>query len=164
MTVTMLDMLKKLVSELTEGGKHPDHFGDDDYRLCAVAMLVHAATIDAALSDAERDKLHALVKERFKLNDDETDRLLEAAYDAELNAVDLYSFTSHLNRLMDKPARRRLVEMMWEVVYADGRVSEFEDNLLWRAADLLNVPSRERIELRRSVAAKYGKSNKGAPA
>jgi uncharacterized tellurite resistance protein B-like protein len=42
--------------------------------------------------------------------------------------------------------------MMWEIVYVDGRVSEFEDNLLWRAADLLGVSSRERIELRRHVA------------
>jgi len=41
---------------------------------------------------------------------------------------------------------------MWEIVYADGRVTEFEDNLLWRAADLLGVSSRERIELRRNVA------------
>jgi uncharacterized tellurite resistance protein B-like protein len=42
--------------------------------------------------------------------------------------------------------------MMWEIVYVDGRVSEFEDNLLWRAADLLGVSSRERIELRRHVS------------
>ena len=27
--------------------------------------------------------------------------------------------------------------MMWEIVLADGRVNEFEDNLMWRAADLL---------------------------
>jgi uncharacterized tellurite resistance protein B-like protein len=42
--------------------------------------------------------------------------------------------------------------MMWEIVYADGRVTEFEYNLLWRAADLLGVSSRERIELRQQVA------------
>jgi uncharacterized tellurite resistance protein B-like protein len=158
----MLDALKKFVSELTEGGRHPDQFEDDHYRLSAVALLVHAATIDAAVSDAERDKLHALVKQRFKLDDEAADKLLDAAYDAERDAVDLYSFTSELNRTMDRAGRQRLVEMMWEVVYADGRVSEFEDNLLWRAADLLNVPARERIELRRFVAGKYAKAKKGA--
>lgn len=160
----MLDALKQLISELTEGGKHPDRFAEDDYRLSAVALLVHAATIDAALSDAEREKLNALVKERFKLTDDETERLLEAAYDAERNAVDLYAFTSHINRAMDDVARGRVIEMMWEVVYADGRVGEFEDNLLWRAADLLNVPARERIELRQRVAGRHGVSGNGGPA
>jgi uncharacterized tellurite resistance protein B-like protein len=41
--------------------------------------------------------------------------------------------------------------MMWEMVYTDRRVSEFEDNVMWRVADLLAVSSRERIELRRRV-------------
>jgi uncharacterized tellurite resistance protein B-like protein len=43
--------------------------------------------------------------------------------------------------------------MMWEIVYAEGRVNEFEDNLIWRAADLLGVSSRQRVELRQQIAA-----------
>ncbi|MEX0752165.1 MAG: TerB family tellurite resistance protein [Xanthobacteraceae bacterium] len=150
----MLDSLIKFVSELADDRKDANRLAADDHRLAAAALLVHAAVIDGALSDAEREKLYALIKQRFKLGEDEAAELLELAYDAEREAVDLYSFTSLLNRIMDEAARRRLVEMMWEVVYADGSVSEFEDNLLWRAADLLHVPSRERIELRRRVAGK----------
>ena len=48
--------------------------------------------------------------------------------------------------------------MMWEIVYADGRVTEFESNLIWRAADLLGISSRERIELGRRVASERGSS------
>ena len=44
--------------------------------------------------------------------------------------------------------------MMWELVYADGQVSEFEDNVVWRAADLLGVSSRDRIDLKHRVAAR----------
>ena len=47
---------------------------------------------------------------------------------------------------------RRIVEMMWQLVYADGRLNEFEDNVIWRAADLLGISSRDRIALRRQVA------------
>ena len=54
---------------------------------------------------------------------------------------------------MDEAGRRRVVEMMWEIVYVDGRVTEFEENVLWRASDLLGVSSRDRIELRRRIAA-----------
>ena len=54
-------------------------------------------------------------------------------------AVDLYRFTSLLNRSLDEEGRCRIVEMMWQVVYADGDVTEFEDNLIWRAADLLET-------------------------
>jgi uncharacterized tellurite resistance protein B-like protein len=42
--------------------------------------------------------------------------------------------------------------MMWELVYADGSVTEFEDNVVWRASDLLGISSRDRIELKHRVA------------
>jgi uncharacterized tellurite resistance protein B-like protein len=42
--------------------------------------------------------------------------------------------------------------MLWEIVYADGKANELEDNLLWRAADLLHVPTRDRVLLRQRVA------------
>jgi uncharacterized tellurite resistance protein B-like protein len=154
----MFHSIIKFVSELVDGGKEASRFEENDYRLSAAALLVHAATVDGAISDTERERLYALIKQRFALDDAGTAGLIEAAADAEQNAVDLYSFTSLLNRTMDQPARQRVVEMMWEMVFADGRISEFEDNLLWRAADLLYVPSRERIELRRRVAEKYAAS------
>ena len=40
----------------------------------------------------------------------------------------------------------------WMLVYADGKANEFEDNVIWRAADLLHVASRDRIEMRRRVS------------
>ena len=85
-----------------------------------------------------------------------TDELVLEATEAEHEAVDLYHFTSLINRSLDEDGRRRVVEMMWEMVYADGRVTELEDNLLWRAADLLGISSRDRIELRQRVAAHRG--------
>ena len=48
--------------------------------------------------------------------------------------------------------------MMWEIIYADGRVSEFEENVIWRASDLLGISSRERIEIGRRVAAERAQS------
>src|SRR6516165_1076316 len=73
-------------------------------------------------------------------------------------AVDLYHFTSVIMREVDDAGRLRIVEMMWELVYADGQVSEFEDNVVWRAADLLAVSSRDRIELKHRVADKRSAS------
>jgi uncharacterized tellurite resistance protein B-like protein len=55
-------------------------------------------------------------------------------------------------RSVNEEGRLRIIEMMWELVYADGQVSEFEDNVVWRAADLLGVSSRDRIDLKHRVA------------
>jgi uncharacterized tellurite resistance protein B-like protein len=152
----MFQSFRKFLTEVSQGGKHPAHFEHNDYRLAAAALLVHAAAIDGNISDLERNKLHAVIKRRFDLDETETDALVAEATEAEHEAVDLYHFTSLINRALDESGRRRVVEMMWEIVYADGRVTEFESNLIWRAADLLGISSRERIELGRRVASERG--------
>jgi uncharacterized tellurite resistance protein B-like protein len=148
----MLETIKTFLAELTGGAKPPERFAENDYRTAAAALLIHAATIDGAMSGAERDKLTAVLKQCFDLDDAATAELIGTATAAEHEAVDLYHFTSTINHRLDDDGRRRVVEMMWEIIYADGQLNEFEDNLVWRAADLLNVSSRDRIEIRRRVA------------
>ncbi len=148
----MFEAFRKIVAELTDGDKHSSSYDESDYRLAAAALLVHTASVDG-MAETERTRLHAIIKQRFSLDDDSTDELIAQATDADNKAVDLYHFTVKLNRELDDRARARMVEMMWQIVYADGVVSEFEDNLVWRAADLLSVSREERIALRNMVAA-----------
>ncbi len=152
----MFEAFRKFLADVTDGAKQPIHFAENDYRLAAAALLVHAAAIDGDLSEVERDKLHAVIKRRFDLDDATTDVLVAEATEAEHEAVDLYHFTSLINRSLDEDGRRRMVEMMWEIAFADGHAGEFEDNLLWRAADLLGVSAHDRIELRHRVASQRG--------
>lgn len=154
----MLDSLRNFVSELTGGEKHPGRFEENDYRLAAAALLIHASTIDGNASSVERDRLHGLLKSRFALDDTATDELVDLGTRAEHEAVDLYHFTSLINRSLDEAGRLGIVEMMWEIVFADGKVTEFEDNLMWRVGDLLGVSSRDRIALRQRVAGEKAES------
>lgn len=147
----MFESFKSFIADFVDGEKHPSQFAADDYRLAAAAMLVHAAAIDGDMTKSEQDKLHTVIRQHFTLDDAATDDLIEKATAAEHESVDLYHFTHQLNRTLDEPGRARIIEMMWEIVYADGRRDELEDNLLWRAADLLGVSPRERIELRRRI-------------
>jgi uncharacterized tellurite resistance protein B-like protein len=152
----MFERFRKFLAEVAEGGKHPAHFDQNDYRLAAAALLVHTAEIDGNMSDTERRQLQAVLQHRFELTEADTQALISEATEAEHEAIDLYHFTTVINRSLDENGRQRIVQMMWEIVYADGRVSEFESNLIWRAADLLGISSRERIEIGRRVASEQG--------
>jgi uncharacterized tellurite resistance protein B-like protein len=147
----MFAAFKSFIADFVDGEKHPSQFADDDYRLAAAALLVHAAAIDGEMSQIERDKLHSVIRQRFVLDDAKTDELIARATAAERESVDLYHFTHLLNRMLDEEGRAKIIEMMWEIVYADGKRDELEDNLLWRSADLLGVSPQERISLRRRI-------------
>lgn len=148
----MLQLLKDFLNEVGIGEKPANRFSENDYRLAAAALLIHVMTIDGKETGAEQDKLHELLKQQFELDDEAAEELIAAATAADNEAVDLYGFTSLINRSLDEDGRRRIVKMMWEMVYADGRMNEFEDNVVWRASDLLGISQRDRVEMRREVA------------
>jgi uncharacterized tellurite resistance protein B-like protein len=149
----MLDKLRHFISDVVSPSGHETRtFGDGDYRLAATALLIHVISLDGAPSDVEKKKLHTLLETRFALDPGTADKLIADATLVEGEAVDLYHFTSVIMRSVDEVGRLRIIEMMWELVYADGNVSEFEDNIVWRAADLLGISSRDRVNLKHRVA------------
>ncbi|HWV53005.1 TerB family tellurite resistance protein [Pseudorhodoplanes sp.] len=148
----MLQLFKEFLNDVGIGEKPANRFSENDYRLAAAALLIHVMSIDGKETSAELDKLHELLKRQFELDDDAAAELITAATEADREAVDLYGFTSLINRSLDEEGRLRIVRMMWEMVYADGRMNEFEDNVVWRASDLLGISQRDRVELRREVA------------
>ena len=149
----MFDTLRQFIADVVSPGAHENQaFDDTGYRLAATALLIHVISLDGEPTAVEKNKLHSLIESRFGLDPGTADRLIAAATLEEGTAVDLYHFTSVIMRAVNEEGRLRLVEMMWELVYADGKVSEFEENVVWRAADLLGVSSRDRINLKRGVA------------
>jgi uncharacterized tellurite resistance protein B-like protein len=149
----MLDGLRQFIADVVSPTAHQDRaFDDTGYRLAATALLVHVISLDGEPSEIEKRKLHSLIESRFGLDPGTADQLIASATLVEGEAVDLYRFTSVIMRSVNEEGRLRIIEMMWELVYADGQVSEFEDNVMWRAADLLAVSSRDRIDLKRRVA------------
>jgi uncharacterized tellurite resistance protein B-like protein len=149
----MLETLRQFIADVVSPSAHESQaFDDTGYRLAATALLIHVISLDGEPSKIEKDKLHSLIETRFGLDPGTADKLIAAATLEEGDAVDLYHFTSVIMRSVNEEGRLRIVEMMWELVYADGRVSEFEENVVWRAADLLAVSSRDRINLKRRIA------------
>src|SRR5919201_1172588 len=114
----MFERFRKFLAEVSEGGKHPAHFDQNDYRLAAAALLVHTAEIDGNMSDTVRRQLHAVLQHRFELTETDTQALISEATEAEHEAIDLYHFTTVINRSLDENGRQRIVQMMWEIVYA----------------------------------------------
>jgi uncharacterized tellurite resistance protein B-like protein len=151
----MLDGLRQFIADVVSPAAHTDRtFDDTGANLAATALLIHVVSLDGEPSEIEKRKLHSLIESRFGLDPGTADRLIASATLVEGEAVDLYHFTSVIMRSVNEEGRLRIVEMMWELVYADGEVTEFEDNVVWRAADLLAVSSRDRIDLKHRVAAR----------
>lgn len=149
----MFQAIQQLIRGL-KGEETGPEFPADDPRLAAAAILVHIVAVDGVITDSERQTLRRVLASGYDLTEKETEELIQAARAKDEDAVDLYGFTSILKRTLDEEGRLRVVEMMWEMTYADGNLSEFEDNTVWRVAELLGISTRERISVKKRVQAR----------
>lgn len=122
-----------------------------DKKLCAAALMAQAIAIDGQIMEEEQAKLLQVLETHYDLTPQQAAALAAQAREAQEQSVDLYGFTSQIKAQMDETERLGLIEDMWEMVYADGELHEFEDNLVWRVAELINIPPEKRMALKRLV-------------
>jgi uncharacterized tellurite resistance protein B-like protein len=119
-------------------------------KLAVAALMVHLSAVDGVVDEVERVALTKLLSTHFELAPAEVTKLIEMANDHDREAVDFYKFTTVITQ-MTLEERRQIIRMMWEMVYADDKSHEMEENMIWRVAELIGVSTRERNQLRKDV-------------
>lgn len=138
------------------GGKDIDGAPDagfDEVRVGAATLLVEAAALDGDFSDEERQTIARVLTEQFTLSPEEVASLMAEAERIQQDAVEISRFTRAVKSL-EEAERVQILEMLWEVVLADGELHAYEANLLRRVGGLIYVSDRENGEARLRVKAR----------
>lgn len=128
----------------------------DPMAMAQAVLLLYAAQLDGSLDAAERSTVGRLIERRFAIAADRIDRLLDAADSRAGQATDLYSLTRDIKNGLGDAERTQMIEMLWEVVYADGTADAYETNLVRRVAGLLYVSDVESGLARQRVLDRLG--------
>lgn len=152
----MLDRLAALLKvppPAKPGGGSAD-FGRRD--IAVVALLVELAQGDRSTPAVELAAVERIVRERFGLDADRASRLIAAAR-AELDcALEDWMFADAVRKGFDEPQRGEIVERLWEVVYADGKLARLEESLMRRVASELDIGEAESESARARAFARSG--------
>jgi uncharacterized tellurite resistance protein B-like protein len=124
----------------------------DELQLAAASLLMEVARADGEISKQERRLILRLLETRLQLTPETSQRLSELAEQEVEEATSLYPFTRLVNREYTMTEKIRLIELLWQIAYADGRKCKFEEHLIRKVADLLYVPHREFIRARLLVS------------
>jgi len=144
----MLEKLRQMFQKTTPPSKIDTQ---QEARECSIALLVEAALSDGIYANIEQDIILNVIKQSFALNDADAAELLEKAEQRADMAVDHYAFTSVIKKNMPKEQRVALIGHLWDVTFADGEESPFEDALIRRVASLLAVTDHERASAKRAA-------------
>lgn len=119
--------------------------------LATAALLFEMLRADQQEHPQERRTLEAALRKCFDLSGAETRELATLADRAAADAVSLYQFTGLINKHFTPQQKVQVVEMLWQVAYADGQLDPYEEALVRKIADLIHVPHRDFIRAKHRV-------------
>lgn len=151
-------MLQRLKSFLAgaPSEQQVDLSPEDELAAAAVAVFVEAALLDGDFGDDERRIILELLTERFEISAGDADSLIDAAADDAEHANKLYSATRTIRDRFGEEERIDVMEMLWQVAYADGVLHDYEANLVRRVAGLLYVQDQDNGRARKRALEHLG--------
>lgn len=146
----MKDFFKKFFGKpAAAAGK--DEENRHDVRIAACALLLEMGQIDGEFSDDEQEHLIDHLKNEYDLSNDDAKELMDTAHKELDGSIDLWRFSNLINQNYSHDEKNRIMEMIWRVVYADGKLDKHEDYLVRKMATLLRLSHKEMIDAKLKV-------------
>ena len=108
-------------------------------RLATAVLMIDIARADHVFEESEFDSMLQLIESHFQLSPEQAAALVNTAGEKADDMVSLFEFTQLLHKHLDEKEKARIVSLLWQVAYADGRLDKYEDSLVLKISDLLYV-------------------------
>lgn len=142
----MIEALKKLFSGDANGV--PEENDPKQLAIAATALMVQLSRVDQSEDEVELNTIvDCAIRSQEITHEEATAILADARAHAE-DSTSLYEFTEQLNAKLDQAGKAEILESIWRVAFADGRIDKYEEHLIRRIADLLHLNHREYMECR----------------
>jgi len=143
-------MIRRLLDQVVDAISAPptDAIGDEDreaaLRMATAVLMLDVARADHVFDESEFDRVLELLQTHFRLPAEDAAELLNAAHEKADDSVSAYEFTKMLHEHLNEKEKARIIALLWQIAYADGRLDKYEDSLVLKISDLLHV-SRGRV-------------------
>jgi uncharacterized tellurite resistance protein B-like protein len=115
------------------------------------AILLEMAKVDGEFSESERNNIVAIFQDNYKLTAEEISSLIETSEKELEKSIDLWHFTKQVDKNYTPVEKINIIETIWQVAYADGKLDKHEDYLIHKLSELLNIPHKHMIEAKMKV-------------
>ena len=143
----MIEALKDFFKAKTQGGPEvAAEAHEKAVRLAAGVLLFEIVRADRKVEDGERTVMRTALQSTFDLTAAETSEIMELSEAQSRNATSLFEFTSVIDAQFSGDQKKRIVELLWLVAFADGRKDPEEEHLIRKIAGLLHVAHPDFID------------------
>ncbi len=148
----MLDVMKKFFQkDAEEKTETKEEDRAQRIQVATCALLLEVANSDDEFSDSERDNIVKILKKDFQLSGGYAEELMELSERERKESIDLWQFTNRINEHYSPEEKIKIIEMVWKVIYADGKLDKYEDHLAHKLSSLLKLSHKQLIDAKLKV-------------
>lgn len=154
----MIDMIKRLLGRVAAGSDGIRPSRSHDLRVATCALLVEMARIDESFQKEEIDTIIGILQSRYGLSGEDAEALMAEADKALEESVDLWQFARLINENYSREEKIGIIETLWQVVFVDGKMDQYEDYLMHKMSTLLRLHHKELIDAKLKIL--HGKATR----
>ena len=113
--------------------------GPREVQIATAVLLIEVSAADREVDPRERRAILDSLSSAFGLSPAETAEIVEVADSRSADSISLYEFTRLVDRAFTGEQKATVVELLFRVAFADGRLAGEEEHLIRKAATLLHV-------------------------
>jgi len=152
----MIDLVKKFFGKGVQNGPAGKEESVHDIRIATCALLLEMSQIDGEFSESEREGIVSAIKKEYEVDEEYVAEIIEAAGKELKGSLDLWQFTSLINRNYTQEEKIKIIETVWHIASTDGRLDKHEDFLVHKLANLLRLTHRQLIDAKVKVRKNMG--------
>lgn len=153
----MIDQFKQFFEKyMTSAEGENEQSSEHRLQLVTAALLIEMTRADGDVKPAEQAAVASALQKTFALSEAETAEMISLAEQEAHDATCYHQFTRLINDNYPKAQKIQVVELLWEVAYADNKMEPYEEHLVRKLADLLYVPHAEFIQAKLRVVKRLG--------
>ncbi len=147
-------MIRQFINQVVDAIAAPRTAEDDAgsregaLRSATAVLMLDVARSDNVFEESEFERVLGLVEKHFGMSPEDAAELVNAADEKAEELVSLHEFTQLLHNNLDESEKARIVGLLWQVAYADGRLDKYEDSLVRKISDLLHVSRGRSMRLK----------------
>ena len=148
----MRDLIKKFFNKKPEDSSVPQNNNfPSSIPVATAAILLEMANIDNEFSDIEEKHIIEIVKRDFQLSVEDAEEIIEISSKELDESIDLWKFASMINENYSTEEKIKVMETVWRVIYADGKLDMHEDYLVHKLSKLLKLTHKQLIDAKMKV-------------
>ena len=148
----MIDLLKKFFTKTSdEAGAAESVRISRDVRIATCALLLEMARTDGEFSDLERESIVEVLRDNYQLSAERARAFMKSAEEELEKSIDLWHFAKLINENYSTEEKTKIIEIVWQIIYTDGRLDKHEDYLVHKLAKLLRLSHKQLIDAKLKV-------------